>query len=381
MSKIDLSQYAISNKAKEESSSWLNREIEITRIFSSSTKLGEQLKVKIYGQLGTLLKADVDLRSCLEIVGGQQQKSKWITLLLEITEDVMRGSELSDAFKDRAGIPPFDYHSIAIGEQTGKLADALMSLHAFYKQKIVQRRKLISAFSYPFVVLITALLVVFFMLRFLVPMFDDVYRRFGGELPAITKHLVATSNYIDTYGIYVLCTILVFLLLYYFNRKRAEVQRQKSRILLSIPLIGRIVRINYLERFSRFMGLLTSAKVPLNQALELTGKTIGNYTFSRQLKEVHQAVLHGAMLSQAMDKHAFFDKKSIALVKVGEEVNQLDVMFEKLAEEYKDDFDYQTDMLNKFLEPALIIFLGIIVGFILIALYLPMFKLSTSFAF
>ena len=345
MSKIDLSQYNNQSRTNISSTNWLTKDIELP---FQTNKFSDNQKQKIYGQLGMLLKSDVDLKTCLDILIGQQEKKKHTQLLSKITEEVVKGANLCDAFQKFAKITPYEYFSIQIGEETGKLAYVLNELKDFYKQKIEQRRKFISAFSYPIVVLSTAVVVVFFMLRFLVPMFENVYKRFGGELPYLTKQLVIFSNFLSQFGLYFMLTILSIAVIYYSIKNRESVRKLKSSALFNMPILGKLLQKYYLGRFTRFMYLLTSSNVPLTKALDLTKKVIGVYPLETALNKIEQDIVNGQLLSTAMMKHAFFDKKSVALIKVGEEVNQLDKMFKELSDEYKNEFEHQTDLLNKF---------------------------------
>ena len=377
MTKVDISKFTKKEK-NSTSGNWLNKEIDLGS-WSSTKALTDRQKSKIYGQLGLLLKSNVDLKTCLDIVVSQQEKKKVTASLVKLTKEVTKGANVCDAFKEEVDITPYEYYSLSIGEQTGKLAHIFSELSGFFKQKIEQRKKFISAFSYPFIVLFTAGLVVFFMLRFLVPMFKNVYARFGGELPYLTEKLVFISELLSKYGLIFIISIVILSLLYFFNRNVDGIRKLRSNIVSRIPILGTLIQTYYLERFSRFMHLLLSSNVSLNNSIELTQKVIGSYQLEKTLSAIHLDILQGKLLSTSMANNDFFDKKSVALIKVGEEVNQLSAMFLELASGYKDEFDYQTDLLNKLMEPILILFLGIIVGAILVALYLPMFKLSTSF--
>lgn len=372
MTKVDISKYR--TKRANVIKDIFTKEIELS-IFSRDV-FSDIDKSKFYGQLSTLLDAGVDLRTCLEIIGNEQtKKSKKIK---QVENLVVEGTELYNALRQVLKISDYEFYSLKIGEETGRLSIVAKDISDFFYNKQLQRRKFISTFSYPLVVLITAFSVVFFMLRYLVPMFDNVYKRFGGDLPWITKQIVKASNWLAQYGLYFMLLFILLIGLNIYFKNNENYKRIKDGLFQKIPIVGKLLKQYYLAQFSRFMYLLISSKVGITQALNLTGRVVDNAFIKKALPEVEESILNGNSLSTALDQQDFFDKKIIALIKVGEEVNQLDVMFKQLSDDYAKEFEYQSEILNKFLEPLIILFLGVVIGFILVAMYLPMFKLSSN---
>jgi type IV pilus assembly protein PilC len=254
----------------------------------------------------------------------------------------------------------------------------LKDLTTYYHNKISQKRKFISAVSYPVVVLLTAFGAVFFMMRFLVPLFADIYKRFGGELPFITKLVLHMSSFITKTGGWFLLTIGLVWFVLYRQKDKPWFRNIYSIILIRIPVFGGILKKIYLSRFCNSMALLMGANVPLTEALRMLKQMIAFYPIEITIDPIRDSIFQGDSLYQSMQKHSTYPLDLISLIKVGEEVNSLDKMFERLSQQYTDDVTHQTEVLNSLLEPILIVFIGIIIGFILVAMYLPIFKLSTQ---
>jgi len=352
---------------------FLNKDI---RLFGN--KLKDKKKEKFYSELGILLSSGLDIKSSLDIIVDEQTKEADKNLFESISIQLVEGGSLSEALKQSNKFSNYEYFSIKIGEESGRLNSVLEDLAVFYGKKIKQNRQLVNAFSYPVLVLVTAFAAVFFMMRFMVPMFVDVFSRFGGELPAITKLIVSISSFFAIYGGIITISIITLLIALYLIRSKAIYRKISSSVVLKTPLLGDIIKKIYLERFCQSMALLSSSKTPMLKSIQLVNKMIGFYPFEKALQIIENDILHGKLLHQSMQQFKLFDKRFISLIKVAEEVNKLDLIFEKLDRQYADELDHKISMISNLLEPFLIIFVGLLVGIILIAMYLPMFQLSTS---
>ena len=255
----------------------------------------------------------------------------------------------------------------------------MQDLAKFYQNKIKQRRKIVSALTYPCVVLTTSLGAVFFMLRFVVPMFGDVFRRFGGKLPWITEKIIGVSETMQDNFWRVMVLLLLIVAFILFTRKTEKFREVFSRLVLRIPVIGNLVQKIYLARFCNSMRLLINAKLPLLRAIALIKQMIRYYPIESSLQKVEDDIMRGKSLHESMQQFKVYPSKMIQLVKVGEETNQLDYFFGKISEQYIEEVEYKTSTLSSMMEPLIIIFLGLIVGVILISMYLPLFQMSNSF--
>ncbi|MFD2162272.1 type II secretion system F family protein [Paradesertivirga mongoliensis] len=380
MPSIDLSSYKSPKKKKPVSGnafSWaevLNKEISFGK-----PQVPDRKKEAFYLELSTLLLSGIDLKTALELILVDQDKAKDKVFFTEIKDKVLTGSPLSEAIRSTGKFSDYDFYSIRIGEETGRIGEVLTNLAKYFKSKISQRRKVISAVTYPAIVLTTSMGAVFFMLKFVVPMFADVFQRFGGELPFITALILKVSGWFDQfflYGLAGLCLLIGFVVM---SRTKPWFRQLSSALILRLPVIGEIVRKIYLARFANTMRLLVSTDTPLLRSIALVRQMIGFYPIELSLAEVEQSILKGESLHKSLSKFSFYPPKLVQLIKVGEEVNRLDYFFEKIANQYTEEVEYRTGTISSFLEPLIIIFLGLVVGVILIAMYLPMFQMSNGF--
>lgn len=379
MPSIDLSRYKAKTtvKVKVENSSIfeiLNKDISF-----GSGQIPDKKKETFYLEMSTLLQSGIDLKTALELILVDQNKNKDKALFGEVKNQIMGGSALSDAIRSSKQFSDYEYFSMRIGEETGKLAEVLSDLAAYYKSRIQQRRKIISAVTYPFIVLLTSMGAVFFMIQFVVPMFADVFTRFGGELPWITSAILSVSGFFDKYFIYFFVILLTFIAFLFFSRKALWYRKAFSHLVLRIPVAGDIVRKIYLARFSNTMRLLISTNIPLLRAISLVRQMIDFYPIESSLLQVEQDILKGRSLHSSLAQFNFYPPKLVQLIKVGEEVNRMDYFFEKISQQYTEEVEYRTNTISSLLEPLIIVFLGLVVGVILIAMYLPMFQMSNNF--
>lgn len=381
MTQIDISSYKRHKKIKPTDEkkfdilAVLNKDISF-----GSGQLSDRKKEEFYLELSMLLLSGVDLKTAFDLVLIDYQKKKDGKIFESIRQEVLQGDSLSEALRKQSGkFSNYEYYSIQIGEETGKLGEVLKELASYYKNKIAQRRKIISALTYPIIVLCTSFGAVFFMLKFVVPMFADVFTRFGGELPWITAFILRVSHFMDQTFWYVVLIITALVLFLIYNKKKTWYRKWASKIILRIPLAGDIVRKVHLARFANTMRLLVSTNTPLLQAIQLVRQMADFYPIQTSLAETEQLILRGKSLHESLAQFDFYPSKIVQLIKVGEEVNRLDFFFEQIATQLTEEIEYKTSTISNMLEPLIIIFLGFVVGVILIAMYLPMFQMSNSF--
>jgi type IV pilus assembly protein PilC len=368
---------------KEEKPSWaesltavLNKDISL-----GSKKLNDKKKANFYNDLYILLSSGIDLRSTLELMCEEVTKKDEKEIYESIKNKVLSGCGLSEALEQTGKFSAYEFYSIRIGEETGCLIDVLKDIGIYFTKKIEQKRKMTGAFAYPVFVLSAAVLAVVFMLTFVVPMFEDIFARFGNDLPYLTKVVINVSNFISNHVALLLTLLLLIAVGIYYLRKNEKFKQLQSAWLLHIPFFGELSRKMYLARFCLAMALLTGAHTPLLHALGLVKKMITFYPLQKSIDTMEHDIMHGKTLHESMSKFSIYDRRMLSLVKVGEEVNQLDTVFNRLKTQYMDDVDYRTGMMGSILEPLMIILIGLFVGVILIAMYLPIFKLSTSIGF
>ena len=350
----------------------LNQEIS----FSSSAFSIKQ-KERLFKNLALLIEAGLNLKAALSVMAEEQKNRKYRTALSKIEELLTMGNSFSISLKKSKKLTQYDYYSVQIGEESGNLTRVLKSLGSFYERKIEQRRNLISALIYPLIIFLTAFGTVFFMLKFVVPMFKDIFDRLKGDLPPLTEFIVWLSDWIDRHSFALFLFFILLLVIQRVSYKKKRYQRAKAWVILHIPLLNGLTKTSYLSQFSQSMNLLISSGVPLIRAISLTREMIPFLPLQEILSVIEKDIEKGLLLNESMAKSNFFEKRFISLIRVAEETNQLSAIFGQISEQLTKEMEYQSKMISSILEPLIIMFLGIIVAIILIAMYLPMFQLNT----
>ena len=336
----------------------------------------DKQKEEFYREFSTLIKSGVDFNQALSILTSQQKSKFHKALFTDINKSIVKGKTLYETMKDSKYFTPYEYYSIKIGEETRRLPDIFDQLQLFFARKKKMKRQVVSVLAYPIFVLFFTFGVLYFMLRFIVPMFASVFQQFGKELPKITQFVVKLSNHFNTIMLVIFLVIIFF---YIMNKVLKSNDRYKSIIanfILKIPFFGNLIKKIYVARFCQSLSLLLSAKTPLITALELTEKMITFYPLKKAIIFTKRDVLKGETFANSLEKHSFFNSKIISLTAIGENINELDKMYHNLAEQYNEDIDHSTKMIGTILEPLMIVLIGAIVGFILVAMYSPIFDLS-----
>ncbi|SNT13978.1 type IV pilus assembly protein PilC [Ekhidna lutea] len=377
MSGLDLNRInkQVSPKSKTQSKNildLLNKEI------SLSKPITDKIKEAFYSELNSMLVAGIDLKSCIDLIADETKKEKQKDVFKLISQEMIKGNTLAQALRKTNSFGPYEYFSIKIGEETGQLPKVTHDLSIYFKRKLDQKRQLVTALSYPLLILITSLGAVSFMMFFMVPMFSDVFTRFGGELPAVTQLVIDFSAFLSSHWLILLFIIVLLTAILIAIRKNEKFVLIKDRLIIKLPFFGKLYSSLYMAQFCNSMALLISSKVSLTNAIELMESMINFSLLKEVMPVVKDDLMNGESLHNSLSKNSLFDKKMITMIKIGEEVTQLDSFFQKLGDQYSEEVKYRTTQLNTFMEPMLIIFLGVVVGFILITMYLPMFQISTN---
>lgn len=349
----------------------LKKEISFGKSFTNKKKEA------FYTELSVLLNAGISLKEALSLTANEQKKGKDKSMLETLVNNLISGSSFSEGIKQNKDFSEYEYYSLKIGEETGTLQKVAKELGLFFKRRNEQKRTVVSALSYPIVVLITALLAVLFMLRYVVPMFADIFKQNQVELPWLTKLIIRASLVFQEYFLLFFIGIAIIFIVRKLVSVKEWYKRLSSNVLLRIPFVGELMRKMYIGQFTQAVALLTSAKVPVLSSIQLTKKMIDFYPLKIALSDVEKNILQGRNLSESLQEHPVFDGKMISLLKVAEETNQNEFIFERLTTQYNDEIHYKSKMLSTILEPLIILFLGALVAVILIAMYLPMFTLSS----
>ena len=342
-----------------------------------SKPFSNKKKEAFYTELSVLLTAGISLKDALSLITDEFKNKKDNALFENIIQEIVTGSNFSSAVNTHKDFTEYEYYSLKIGEETGTLQKVTQELGLFFGRRNEQKRNIINALTYPIVVLTTALLAVLFMLKFVVPMFADIFKQNNVELPWITKVIMSLSDGFQKYFVVFLLLIILLLIFKKMIAKKEWYQRFSSNIILKIPFVGELVRKMYLAQFTQATALLTSAKVPILNSVQLTSRMVPFYPLKKGLFKVEKEILAGKSLSESLKSHKIFDSKMISLIKVADETNQNEFIFKRLTTQYNEEIQHKSKMLSTIIEPLIIIILGAIVAVILIAMYLPMFQLST----
>ncbi len=354
------------------SPNFLQKEINFFGSFFSNKR-----KEDFYTELSVLLKAGVNLKEAISLIEESQRKKQLKDFLGTIISEIIAGKSFSETMTSKKEFSEYEYHSIRIGEETGTLSHITKELGSFYYRKNEQRRNLIGALTYPIIIFSTAVLVLIFMLRFVVPMFQDIFKLNNVELPWITKLVVGLSEFSKSYGWIFLVLIFLFIVFRSILNKKEWYVQKKDQLLFRIPLLGSFIKTIYLAQFTQAVSLLSASKIPIIESIQLVKKMISFYPLQNALTIAERKILSGESLSNSLKGNKVFDNKVISLIKVAEETNQLEFIFERLNNQYNVELQQRSKVLSTIMEPLIIVFVGVLVGVILIAMYLPMFKLSS----
>ncbi|MBL7932145.1 MAG: type II secretion system F family protein [Bacteroidia bacterium] len=380
---IDISKYSTQHKASSVSTQTegkgiaelLNKEISLFE-----KKFGAKEKEAFYSELGLLLSTGVDIKTAFEIIEEDIPDKKHRAMLEQIKNNIIGGKRIFEAVSAFSKVfSNYECQSIKIGEETGKLPEVLKELGSFYQSSIKLRRQIVGVLTYPVVVISMAILIVYFMLSFVVPIFSDIFSQSGGQLPELTQFLIRVSNKSGLIFYTLFAIILGAGVLHKTQSKKDWYRNYTSALFLKLPVVNKLIRKIYLTRFCQSMKLLSGARVMVHEALELVGNMIDYYPMEQALSEVkREVVMEGKLLNESLAKHSIFPKKLVALIKLSEEVNEPELIYEKLHSQYSAEIEHQQAVVGKLIEPVFIILLGLFVGFILVAMYLPMFEMSSG---
>lgn len=341
-------------------------------------RFNNKKKQAFYQELAVLLKAGITFKESLTLILESIKKNADKELIQSILNDLVNGKPFSEALLASKAFSEYEFYSLQIGEETGTTAQVCKELGVFYERKNEQKRIIIAALTYPSIVLTTAVVVVVFMLSYVVPMFQDIFRQNNLELPMLTKIIVKLSNLTKIYGLYFLLLLLVLFFVGRIFKDNAQYRKVLHYFVLKIPVFGTFITKVYLAQFTQAVALLTTAKIPLLNSVQMVKKMIRFVPLQEALDKVENSILKGNSLSASLKENPLFDNRIISLVKVAEETNQTEYVFKQLSEQYSQEVVQQSKTMTTVLEPLIILFVGVLVAVLLVAMYLPMFQLSSA---
>lgn len=331
-------------------------------------------------QIATMMKSGVPLVQSLDILSNGQKNPKFKKLITDIKVDVEGGSSLNEALnRHKVHFDELYVSLVKAGESAGVL-DTVLGTIADYKERMESiKSKVKKALFYPSMIMVVAILVTAVLLIYVIPQFQQSFKSFGADLPAFTLMVIGASHWLQQYGFYLFLLIAAVIIGLVQARKRSRnVARAMDRLLLKIPVIGNIMHKSSVARFSRTLAITFRAGVPLVEALDSVAGATGNIVYSDATKQVQSDVAVGHSLNLALSQTNLFPHMMIQMAAIGEEAGALDTMMEKVAEFYEEEVNNAVDTLSQTLEPLIMVFIGGIVGTLVIAMYLPIFKLAAT---
>ncbi|HYL02304.1 MAG TPA: type II secretion system F family protein [Steroidobacteraceae bacterium] len=330
-------------------------------------------------QLATMLAAGIPLVQAFEIVGAGNEKAAMQRLILDVKADVEGGTSLHEALgKHPLYFDDLYVNLVEAGEQAGAL-ESLLDKVATYKEKTeALKKKVKKALFYPAAVLAVAVIVTIVLLIFVIPQFESLYKGFGADLPAFTQMIINLSRFVQHDGVFLAMALGATVWAFIYFKKRSKAMREfLDRVILKIPVIGPILNKAAIARYARTLSTMFAAGVPLVEALDSVAGATGNIVYENAVLKMRDEVATGQRLQRAMEQTGLFPNMVNQMIAVGEESGSLDEMSGKVATFYEAEVDNAVDAMSSLLEPMIMVILGVLVGSLVIAMYLPIFKLGS----
>jgi type IV pilus assembly protein PilC len=356
-----------------ETNAGLSRDIKIPG-FGGKVKL-KDLSV-MARQFATMINAGLSLLRALTILTEQTENPKLKTTLATVCKDIESGNALSVSLaKHKNVFPPLMINMVKAGEVGGFLDQAMMQVAENFEAEVYLRSKIKSAMTYPVVVLIFAILAVIGMLLFIVPTFAKMFVTLGSSLPAPTQILVDLSNLLKVGFPFFIILVIAAFIVWGKVKNTDQVRNFIDPLKLKLPVFGPLFQKVALGRFARNLGTMVRSGVPILQALDIVGDTCGNVVLSRAVNDIKNSVRQGESLSAPLAEHEVFPTMTVQMMSVGEETGALDTMLHKIGEFYDQEVEATTEALTALIEPLMIVFIGAIIGGMIVCLYLPIFDI------
>lgn len=327
-------------------------------------------------QFATMIAAGLPMVQCLEILSQQMESAQLRNIVGQVKENVQAGTTLAEALsKHKKVFDDLFVNMVDAGEIGGALDVILMRLASYREKADALARKVKGALIYPAVVMIVAFGVTFAMLTYIVPVFAKMFSGLGAELPAPTRFILSLSHFLRSNILIGLFLLVLLTIAYKFYSKTDSGRLNVDRAKLRIPLIGDLIRKSSIARFARTLGTLLSSGVPILDALDITARTSGNRVLHDAIKKSVLSIAEGETITQPLKQCGVFPPMVTQMISVGEKTGGLDEMLSKIADFYDEEVDAAVAALTSIIEPVIIVFMGAMIGGILIAMYLPMFDI------
>jgi type IV pilus assembly protein PilC len=328
-------------------------------------------------QFATMIDAGLPLVQCLDILGMQQENQAFKSVILKVKEDVESGSTFADALTKHPKV--FDelfVNLVAAGEVGGILDTILSRLAAHIEKAMKLAKKIKGAMVYPSTIIAVAIIVTVVLLLYVIPIFGKMFQDFGQALPAPTQFVLGLSDFTRKYFLLVIVVIAALVAALRWYRNRESGRRNIDALLLKLPIVGSLLQRIAVARFSRTLGTMVSSGVPILEGMDIVAKSAGNKVIEEAILKARMSISEGKTIADPLAEAKVFPVMVTQMVAVGEATGALDTMLNKIADFYDDEVDAAVEALTALLEPMLMIFLGVVIGGLVVAMYLPIFKLA-----
>jgi type IV pilus assembly protein PilC len=341
--------------------------------------VGDKDIITFTRQFATMIDAGLPLVQCLEILGSQTENKTFGQAITKVRLDVEQGSTFADALRKHPKVWTELYvNMVAAGEAGGILDTILNRLAAYIEKAMALKKKVKGAMVYPSVIVVVAIAVVALMMLVVIPSFAKMFTEFGGELPAPTKIVMAASNFfVKWWWLIGLCMVVPVVAIRQFYRTPRG-QEVIDDILLRMPVVGILIRKVAVAKFTRTLSTLITSGIPILEGMEIVAKTAGNKVIEKAIFKTKTGISEGKTIAEPLKATNVFPPMVVQMIGVGEASGALDTMLGKIADFYDEEVDAAVGALTSMLEPMLMVFLGVVLGFIVVAMYLPVFKLAST---
>jgi len=353
-----------------------SKELQI-KIPGLGSKITEQEVVIFTRQFATMIEAGLPLVQCLDILARQAENKEFARVIGQVKTDVESGDSFADALRKHPRVYSDFYVNMVEAGETGGILDTILARLAGYMEKAAALKSQVKgAMIYPAVIIGIAIIVVVFLLLYVIPVFADMFASFGGTLPAPTRFVMFLSDLVKDYILYAIP--LVGALVWLFKRfyKTEKGRLMVDTLVLKLPVFGPLIQKVAVAKFTRTLGTLVSSGVPIIDGLEITARTAGNKVVEGAVLSIISSIKEGQTIAEPLGRQAIFPPMVVQMIEVGENAGALDAMLNKIADFYDQEVDTAVAALTKLMEPMLMVFLGTVIGGMVVAMYLPIFKIA-----
>jgi type IV pilus assembly protein PilC len=329
----------------------------------------------------TMINAGLPLIQCLDLLSQQEQNKTFAKIITTVKEDIEGGSTLHDALKKHPRVFDELFVNLVAAGESGGILDVILNRLSNYMEKAMKLKSRVkSAMTYPAIVLVVAVAVVALLLVYVIPVFKKLFESMGGQLPGPTQFLINVSEFTQSYFLFMIGFLAVFVYLFRRYYRTEKGRRTVDALVLKAPVFGPLIKKVAVAKFTRTLSTMLGSGVPILEGLSIVSKTAGNVIIESAIMKTRQSISEGRTIAEPLAETDIFPPMVVQMIAVGEATGALDAMLAKIADFYDDEVDTAVGALTTMLEPFMMVFLGVVVGGMIICMYLPIFKMAAVVA-